>query len=201
MELIKQKKLNKKYIFMMISTVIILLWLMIVIGLLARIEYMILFSYAFSKDWFVYPVLALYLIAMGITLLFSEIKTLFKLLIGLFIGFVSIGLSFILLLGFTFGFANTIYEVPDTNMIIIRTDGIMDYYYDLYDVKSGVFAKSVADLNSHMYPFSIDKIESEFTENTLIIKVINHKSTFEVYLYMDVVNDSYILTDEVRILK
>lgn len=201
MELMKHNKLNKKYISMITTTVIILLWLMIVLGFLAEIEYMILFSYAFSMDWLIYPVIALYLIAMSITLLFFEIKILFKFLIGVFIGFVSVGLSLILLLGFTFGFTNTIYEVPNTNMIIIRTDGIMDYHYDLYDMKSGVFAKTVADLNSDMYPFSIDQIESEFTDNKLIIKVISHKYTFDLYLYMDVINGSYVLTDEIRVLK
>lgn len=185
----------------MIFIVIILFWLMIVIGLLVKIEYMILFFYVFLKDWFVYLVLVLYLIVMGIIFLFFEIKMFFKLLIGLFIGFVSIGFLFILFLGFIFGFVNIIYEVFDINMIIIRIDGIMDYYYDFYDVKLGVFVKLVVDLNFYMYLFLIDKIESEFIENILIIKVINYKFIFEVYFYMDVVNDLYILIDEVWIFK
>lgn len=201
MEIMKSSKLSRKSIFMITVSLIFLLWMFVVIVLLEEIEFLILFSYAVSMDWFIYPVIALYLITMGITLLFLKIKTLTKIFIGLLTGVTGIGFALLLLFGIAFGFANKAYEAEGTEIIFVRTHSMIDFYYDLYEIKLGVFAKPIAELNSMIYPYTIDQIESELNGNELIVKVLNRELTYEIHLYFDIIDGTYILVDEIQVPK
>ena len=97
-----------------------------------EIEFVYLFTYVFSMDWFIYPIIALYLITIGIILLNYNIKPLIKFVISLITGIVGIGLALLLFLGIGFGFASKAYEVEGSNIILVRTQSMMDYYYDVY---------------------------------------------------------------------
>ena len=201
MEIMKCNKFNSKSIIIITVSFIFLLWMLVFIVLLAEFEFILLFSYAFSMDWFIYPVIALYLITMGITLLSLQTKPLIKFSIGILTVIVGIGLGLMLLLGIAFGFANKAYEAEGTEIILVRTQSMMDYYYDVYEIKSGVFAKPIAELDPMIYPYTIDQIESELNGNELIVKVLNREFTYEIHLYFDIVDGTYILVDEIQVPK
>jgi hypothetical protein len=173
----------------------------VVLVILKEIEFVYLFTYVFSMDWFIYPIIALYLITIGIILLNYNIKPLIKFVISLITGIVGIGLALLLFLGIGFGFASKAYEVEGSNIILVRTQSMVDYYYDVYEIKSDVFLNPIAVLNSMIYPSIIDQIESEYNGNELIVKIINHDLTYEIHLYIDIIDDVYMLVDEIQVPK
>lgn len=193
--------LNRNSIIMIAASFIFLLYMFFVLVILKEIEFVYLFTYVFSMDWFIYPIIALYLITIGIILLNYNIKPLIKFVISLITGIVGIGLALLLFLGIGFGFASKAYEVEGSNIILVRTQSMMDYYYDVYEIKSDVFLNPIAELNSMIYPSIIDQIESEYNGNELIVKIINHDLTYEIHLYFDIIDDVYMLVDEIQVPK
>ena len=197
----KSSKLNRNSIIMITASFIFLLYMFVVLVILKEIEFVYLFTYVFSMDWFIYPIIALYLITIGIILLNYNIKPLIKFVISLITGIVGIGLALLLFLGIGFGFASKAYEVEGSNIILVRTQSMVDYYYDVYEIKSDVFLNPIAVLNSMIYPSIIDQIESEYNGNELIVKIINHDLTYEIHLYIDIIDDVYMLVDEIQVPK
>lgn len=193
--------LNRNSIIMIAASFIFLLYMFFVLVILKQIEFVYLFTYVFSMDWFIYPIIALYLITIGIILLNYNIKPLIKFVISLITGIVGIGLALLLFLGIGFGFASKAYEVEGSNIVLVRTQSMMDYYYDVYEIKSDVFLNPIAELNSMIYPSIIDQIESEYNGNELIVKIINHDLTYEIHLYIDIIDDVYMLVDEIQVPK
>ena len=193
--------LNRNSIIMIAASFIFLLYMFFVLVILKEIEFVYLFTYVFSMDWFIYPIIALYLITIGIILLNYNIKPLIKFVISLITGIVGIGLALLLFFGIVFGFASKAYKVEGTNIILVRTQSAMDYYYDVYEIKLDVFVEPIAELNSMFYPSIIDQIETEFHGNELIVKVSNHDLTYEIHLYFDIIDDIYILVDEIQVPK
>jgi hypothetical protein len=199
--IMKNSILNRKNIILIATSLLFLIYMSYALVILKEIEFVYLFSYVFSMDWFIYPVIALYLITIGIILLNYNIKPLIKFVISLITGIVGIVLALLLFLGIGFGFASKAYEVEGTNIILVRTQSMMDYYYDVYEIKSFVFVKPIAELNSVIYPSIIDQIESEYNGNKLIVKIINHDFTNEIHLYFDIIDDVYMLVDEIQVPK
>ena len=89
----KSSILNKNSIIMIATSFIFLLYMFFVLVILKDIDFVYLFSYVFSVDWFIYPVIALYIIIMGIILLTYNIKPIIKFVTGLINGVVGIGLA------------------------------------------------------------------------------------------------------------
>jgi len=197
----KSSILNKNRIIMIAASFIFLLYMFVVLVILKDIDFVYLFSYVFSVDWFIYPFIALYIIIMGIILLTYNIKPLIKFVTGLITGVVGIGLALLLFFGIVFGFASKAYKVEGTNIILVRTQSAMDYYYDVYEIKLDVFVEPIAELNSMIYPSIIDQIESEYNGNELIVKITNYDFTYDIHLYFDFIDDVYILVDEIQVPK
>jgi hypothetical protein len=65
----KSSILNRNSIIMIAASFIFLLYMFFVLVILKEIEFVYLFTYVFSMDWFIYPIIALYLNTIGIILL------------------------------------------------------------------------------------------------------------------------------------
>ena len=63
----KSSILNRNSIIMIAASFIFLLYMFFVLVILKEIEFVYLFTYVFSMDWFIYPIIALYLITMNHT--------------------------------------------------------------------------------------------------------------------------------------
>lgn len=201
MDIKKRSRLNWKIRYMIIATFIFLFWMLVIVGFLHEIEYILIFSYAVSIDWLIYPVVALYLITVGITLLFLKINILLKFSIGVFTGIIGIGIGYILLFGIVFGFTSEVYQLEETDIVFIKTKGILDFHYNVYEVQSGFLVKPIAELNSWIYPYEIDQTENELNRNELIVKIFDQNLTYDIHIYFEIIDGTYILVDEILVTK
>lgn len=194
-------KLEKKSIAIIVLGIFLLCWFYLAFVVLKDVEFIYILSTALFMEWFIYPVIALSCIAIGMLFLFHRIHLVFKIVISLCIVLVTLVLGMFMLFGLAFGIGNGSYQIEGTNLLLLRHQSMMDHHYELYEINSGIFAKQFADLELASYPYIIDQMYTEIDQEVLIVKVSNTSFTYEIQLHFDISNDSYLLIKEIEVAK
>ena len=149
----------------------------------------VIFSVFISIHRIIFLIGSIYFFILGIILMYYKLGWKFKILnISYLI------ISFFILIYFT-GF----YFVPELKSTRIKTESDVDilllesktYDYSIYifQIKHGIFAKTIAELDQSLYSLPVEVYEVEVTEDGFVIITSHKNDDYYVYIYFEISQD------------
>lgn len=156
----------------------------------------VIFSVFISIHRIIFVIGSIYFFILGIILMYYKLGWKFKILN---VSYLTI--SFLVLIYFTgFYFVSELKSTrinieSDIDILILETE-TYDYSIYIFQIKNGIFAKTIVELDQSLYSLPIEVYEVEVTEDGFVIKTSHKNDDYYVYIFFEVSKEEVSFSNE-----